>query len=44
MSLLDAANAMGHDVATHTKIYQRWISDTDRIASVRQGLKERGYL
>jgi integrase len=44
MSLLDAANAMGHDVATHTKIYQRWISDTDRIASVRQGMKERGYL
>lgn len=43
MGLLDAANAMGHDVSTHTKIYQRWISDIDRIESVRQGMRERGH-
>jgi hypothetical protein len=43
LSLLDAADAMGHDVSTHTKIYQRWISDDDRIASVNQGLRDRGY-
>lgn len=41
MSLLDAANAMGHDISTHVKTYQRWISDIDRIESVNQGLRDR---
>ncbi len=44
MDLLDAANAMGHSVITHTKIYQRWIRDEDRIASVRKGMRDRGML
>jgi integrase len=44
MTVLDAANSMGHDVATHTRIYQQYITDEMRIESVMAGYKQRGLI
>lgn len=38
ISLLDAAEMMGHDPQTHYKQYHRWIGKDERINSVRSAL------
>jgi integrase len=38
IGLLDSADLLGHDPATHHKQYHRWITPEERIASVREAL------
>jgi integrase len=43
MSPVDAANAMGHSLAVHLKVYHSHESVDAKIASVRNGMQQRGY-
>ena len=38
IELMDMAASMGHDIAMHVKIYQRWIGVRERIKSVETAL------
>ncbi|WP_373545019.1 hypothetical protein [Chamaesiphon sp.] len=38
IELMDMAASMGHDIAMHVKIYQRWIGVDERIKSIESAL------